>query len=106
MYLVLGEPNTTILDAFRATIERRHQTVFLLKELRSADRFNWNFGSAESFSELVIGDQKIDATDIEGVLVQSPWRLDPSDLPNRRLSMPNRRIPPSCLPGSQAYDVR
>src|ERR1700749_4854763 len=75
MYLIVGEPNATVLGSFESACERRNKKVVLLREL--AQPFTWRFDCARSFSEVLIDGGEVDVEQIQGVLVQNPSRLDP-----------------------------
>ncbi|MGA7126787.1 MAG: hypothetical protein WBZ19_10810 [Chthoniobacterales bacterium] len=76
MYLLLGEPNLHVVEAFRAAVEERGQSLALLKDFDEKPHFTWQFNNGDSISRLSIRGQKIDVRQIRGVLVQNPPRLD------------------------------
>lgn len=79
MYLLLGEPNLRVAEAFRAAIEERGQSLVLLKDFDEKSLFAWRLNNGDSFSEFSIGGQKISVRQIRGVLVENPPRLDLED---------------------------
>jgi|GEM_PF-5157124 hypothetical protein len=76
MYLVLGEPNRQVVEAFTATLQQRNRPVLFLKELTSELDFIWSFNTNQSSSALSIDGHNIDSNAIRGVLVQNPLLLD------------------------------
>ena len=79
MYLIVGEPNVTVLESFKSVCEQRNQAVLLLKEL--PQEFTWRFDGVDSFSEVVLRDLKVHADEIKGALVQNPLRITPAFKP-------------------------
>lgn len=79
MYLIVGEPNVSVLRPFRSVCERRNKKVVLVGELPQP--FTWCFDCVRSSSEVLVRDRKIDVKQIQGVLVQNPPTLDPVTSP-------------------------
>jgi hypothetical protein len=79
MYLIVGEPNATVLGPLESVCERRNKQMVLVKELPQS--FTWCFNCARSCSEVSIGNRKVHVEEVEGVLVQNPPRLDPATSP-------------------------
>jgi hypothetical protein len=92
MLLVLGEPRARVLEAFRSAAKLRNIEVFFLQELAQEPHFTWRFDHAGSCSKLVIGDKKVNSSQIRGVLVQNPTRLEPAESgrPDRQYTQAER----------------
>lgn len=77
MWILLGEPITSLSGILESECKKRGQQVFQIAQLDKTVEFTWEFDCADSYSLLSAGELKrlIDR-DITGVFVQNPPRLD------------------------------